>query len=43
MFEKPRTNHRNRSYVLSCKTTSGTFSSTYDLHVRPCMGHWHRI
>ncbi|KHG19990.1 hypothetical protein F383_24786 [Gossypium arboreum] len=35
--------HRNRSNVLSCKTTSGTLASTYDLRVRPCLGHWHRI
>ncbi|KHG24681.1 hypothetical protein F383_31109 [Gossypium arboreum] len=28
--------HRIR-YVLSCKTTSGTLASTYDLRVRPCL------
>ncbi|KHG24397.1 hypothetical protein F383_01925 [Gossypium arboreum] len=34
--------HRIR-YVFSCKTTSGMLASTYDLRVRPCMGHQHRI
>ncbi|KHG08260.1 DNA-directed RNA polymerase subunit beta' [Gossypium arboreum] len=30
-------------YVFSCKTMSGTLALTYDLRVRPCLGHWHRI
>ncbi|KHG06152.1 hypothetical protein F383_32969 [Gossypium arboreum] len=27
--------------MFSCKTTSGTLASTYDLRVSPCLGHWH--
>ncbi|KHF97325.1 hypothetical protein F383_36822 [Gossypium arboreum] len=30
-------------YVFSCKTTSRTLASTYDLRVRSCLGHQYRI
>ncbi|KHG22941.1 Solute carrier family 23 member 1 [Gossypium arboreum] len=30
-------------HLLLCKTTSGTLTSTFVLHVRPCLGHRHHI